>query len=111
MAPIGEWVFFATAIDADSGNHYGFRYYINSNKAMVYHFGTLNANHYTLNYSTTNFNLGGVANPNYIPPGRMNGTFANCYCYTQYFRMFLDYAPSASEAMLNLGLMDPSSII
>ncbi len=105
MVPLGNWMFFCTAVDSVVTMNYGFRYYTNTDLTTFQHFGTRSDNFYTLNYPSAQINLGGIADPYYTN----TGTFANCYCTLQYFRFFMDYVPTTPDQMLNLAMMNPSS--
>ena len=106
MAPLGEWIFVGTSIDSVARKHYGFRYYTKTGAIVYQRFVNRTDNFYTLNYSNSQINIGGVADKESYGEGHI---FANCYCYLQYFRFFMDYTPSTTDEFRNLALMDPTS--
>jgi hypothetical protein len=112
MAPIGNWIFFCTSVDATAGINYGFRYYLNSSSTTYYnYFGTRSDSFYALTYANAQINVGGYANINVnFPKIYLPQNFATCGCMLQYFRFFIDYAPNTADQMLNLAMMTANSM-
>lgn len=106
MAPVGHWVFFSTGIDSVAQIQYGFRYRLNSGSSTYYYIGTRTKNFYTLNYPTTAFNVGGIADPDYP-----DTHFGAAWGTLQYVRLFLDYAPTTADEFINIATMQSGSKI
>ena len=103
MAPLGQWVYFATGVDSIVGQHYGYRYYTNGTTTPFQLLKSRTGNFYSLNNTNTTFYLGGV------PSNYPDDMFASSFCTMQHVRLFLDYIPKTGDEFLNIALMEPGS--
>ena len=106
MAPKEKWVYFATGVDAEAKQHFGFYYYPNGGNSPVQILKSRSDNFYSLNHMDTTFNLGGMP-PDFLKEELPR--YGSCFCTMQHVRIFLDYIPKTSDEFLNTALMEPGS--